>query len=201
MRFNYSKILTKTYLLKEYIANHKTSYDIANELHCCQYTVWKYLKSYNLGRNNSEKQIGIYNHHFKNYPKRYCIDCGKLLSLRAYYWKFKRCTSCCRKGKLCANYIDGRSFESYPQEFNRCLKKAIKDRDDHICQKCDMTEEEHQILYRKVLTIHHIDYNKKNNNKINLITLCTKCNTKANYNRVASQKVYEDKIGEIYALH
>lgn len=30
---------------------------------------------------------------------------------------------------------------------------------------------------------HHIDYNKKNCNKTNLITLCTSCNSKANFDR------------------
>ena len=42
-----------------------------------------------------------------------------------------------------------------------------------------MTEEDY---YRK-LDIHHIDYNKMNYKKDNLITLCLKCNIKANFNR------------------
>ena len=46
-----------------------------------------------------------------------------------------------------------------------------------------MTEEEHLIVLGKVLIVHHIDYNKKNCNENNLITLCLWCNIRANYNR------------------
>ena len=46
-----------------------------------------------------------------------------------------------------------------------------------------MTEEEHVIVYGSNLHIHHIDYNKTNCNKNNLITLCVACNGKANFNR------------------
>ena len=37
--------------------------------------------------------------------------------------------------------------------------------------------------FKKILAIHHIDYNKKNNKEENLITLCRSCNVKVNFNR------------------
>lgn len=36
---------------------------------------------------------------------------------------------------------------------------------------------------RNTMVVHHIDYNKQNNNPENLITLCNRCNSKVNFNR------------------
>jgi hypothetical protein len=87
------------------------------------------------------------------------------------------------RGKLNPNWKDGISFEPYSSEFNENLKEQIRDRDNHECQNCYMTEEEHLELYNKKLTIHHISYNKMNCYNNNLITLCFKCNSLANTNR------------------
>ena len=56
-----------------------------------------------------------------------------------------------------------------------------------------MTEEEHLIVIGRVLHIHHIDYNKNNCSHINLITLCSSCNTRANYNKSYWKNFYENK--------
>ena len=52
------------------------------------------------------------------------------------------------------------------------------------------------------LVIHHIDYNKKNCNLNNLITLCRSCNAKANYNRDWHKSWYQaimfKRYGNIY---
>ncbi|MCK5625049.1 hypothetical protein KAI04_04355 [Candidatus Pacearchaeota archaeon] len=72
------------------------------------------------------------------------------------------------------NWQGGKSFEPYGFEFNNKLKKTIKERDDNKCFICE----------NKInLAIHHIDYNKKNNNPNNLITLCNSCHSKTNYKR------------------
>ncbi len=74
------------------------------------------------------------------------------------------------------NWRGGISFEEYPQEFNDPLKNQIKKRDDYKCKfpNCHTPDD---------LTIHHIDYNKKNNDPLNLITLCRRHNLKVNFNR------------------
>jgi len=87
------------------------------------------------------------------------------------------------KGSNHPNYIDGRSKQKYPSIFNHTLKLEIRDRDNFKCQICNMTEEEHLSVYGFCLEVHHIDYNKENNLKINLITLCKQCNIRVNYNR------------------
>lgn len=82
-------------------------------------------------------------------------------------------------GVKAANWRGGISFEPYPVKFNRQLKEQIRTRDNHICQLCGVKQE---YYYRK-LDIHHIDYNKKNLNPNNLISLCSGCNSKVNGDR------------------
>jgi len=100
-------------------------------------------------------------------------------------------------GMLNPNWIDGRSFEPYTSEFNEQLKESIRKRDNHTCQNCSMTEEEHLTVVGQVLHIHHIDYNKINCQKENLITLCQSCNSRANFNRDYWKKIYTEKINKM----
>lgn len=69
----------------------------------------------------------------------------------------------------------GVSYEPYSPEFNEHLKNEIRERDNYACQTASCGK------YGK--TVHHIDYNKKNNEPSNLVTLCTFCHSKTNYNR------------------
>ena len=77
------------------------------------------------------------------------------------------------------NWKGGLSFEPYGIEFNGKLKEVIRKRDKYTCQYCYRNQEE----VREKLSIHHIDYDKKNNNPLNLISLCRKCHTKMGANR------------------
>lgn len=84
------------------------------------------------------------------------------------------------KGKLVGdknpNWKGGIARLPYPYEFSNALKNEIRKRDNYICQICGkvLTKDAH---------VHHIDYNKNNNEKINLITLCRKHHSMTNYNR------------------
>jgi len=130
-------------------------------------------------------------HPEKHKRKHYCISCAK--EIKNFY--AKRCKSCTmilhwklgilkiRKGKNHPNYKDGKGNEPYSNEFTKKLKEQIRKRDKYICQNCRMIEKEHLNKYNCKLDIHHIDYNRKNCNKKNLISLCKKCNTIANKNR------------------
>jgi hypothetical protein len=46
-------------------------------------------------------------------------------------------------------------------------------------------------LYR--LNIHHIDYDKKNNDPVNLISLCKVCHTQTNYSREDWERYFKNK--------
>jgi|GEM_PF-3260365 len=76
------------------------------------------------------------------------------------------------------NWKGGLSFEDYCSIWKDIeFKEEIKERDDRECNSffCDGISNR--------LAIHHIDYNKKNCNPQNLITLCISCNSKANSDR------------------
>ncbi len=83
------------------------------------------------------------------------------------------------KGEYNPNWQGGISYEPYSQLFNQQLKDKIRVRDNFICQICGIPELECD----KRLHIHHINYNKKNSEMDNLISLCPKCHTKTNHKR------------------
>jgi DNA-directed RNA polymerase subunit RPC12/RpoP len=140
----------------------------------------------------------------------HCIDCTIELNRNAKYQNQIRCKKCWHifavgknapgfgkhnlAGKNHWNYINGKGNFPYPLKFNDTLKEQIRKRDNYECQNCSMTEEEHLIVEGRNLGIHHIDYNKENCNKENLITLCNQCNVRANYNRSYWKDFYKNKI-------
>ena len=80
------------------------------------------------------------------------------------------------------NWKDGISFEPYTTDWTEDLKESIRKRDDYVCQICGIHQDELKGFNRK-LDVHHIDYNKKNLNPKNLISLCRSCHMKTNHNR------------------
>ena len=86
-------------------------------------------------------------------------------------------------GERNSNWRGGITYEPYSSDFNEKLKLKIRYRDNHTCQICGMTEEEHLIVLGDSLYVHHIDYNKKNSRENNLISLCNQCHSRTNYNR------------------
>ena len=135
--------------------------------------------------------------------KYYCKVCKKEISITAGLYGKSLCHSCENKRRHNLGIINfpkgnkhhmfGKHFTNeqkrilslshggtgipyenniYPQKFHE-IRKEIIIRDNYICQLCNKYGKE----------VHHIDYNKNNNNKNNLITLCRKCNMKANYNK------------------
>jgi len=98
-----------------------------------------------------------------------------------------------RSGKNNPNWLGGISFEPYGLEFDNKLKQKIRKRDNFTCQECGFTEK--QLNY--TLPIHHIDYNKKNNNENNLIALCKSCHMQTNYDRNDWTDYLQQKINSI----
>lgn len=147
------------------------------------------------------KNHGGYNP--ERHKKHYCIEeeCNNEISYRNWKYGTKRCQSCYKKerlknpennpmygihrfGKDAPCYINGLSKLPYPLEFNSVLKESIRKRDDYKCQKCGIKQEDNIIGNKQQkLTIHHIDYDKKNLSPNNLIALCRGCNCTVNGNR------------------
>lgn len=82
-------------------------------------------------------------------------------------------------GKNHPQWLGGKSFEPYGIEFNDRLREEIRKKDNYKCQLCGCSELENI----RLLSIHHIDYNKQNNKEENLISLCISCHIKTNYKR------------------
>jgi len=80
------------------------------------------------------------------------------------------------------NWRGGISFELYSKEFSKELKEAIRKRDNYTCQECGVRQDE-MCSYLKKLDVHHIDYDKRNNDPINLISLCRGCHAKTSFTR------------------
>ncbi len=128
----------------------------------------------------------------KSIAENFC-KCGKQISSLSI-----RCGSCAQTGEFSHFWQGGISFLPYTKDFSNKLKESIRKRDNYECQNCGMTEEEHLVVLGRVLTVHHIDYDKQNCSKDNLITTCLSCNARANFNRDYWIEVYQEKIGDIY---
>lgn len=80
-------------------------------------------------------------------------------------------------GEKHPNWKGGISFEPYSVDWTQTLKRSIRERDHYKCQICSLEQQD------RALDVHHIDYDKKNCNPSNLISLCHRCHTKTNHNR------------------
>lgn len=86
-------------------------------------------------------------------------------------------------GSTNPNWHGGISKLPYSIMFTEELKTSIRERDNFKCQLCGVSNKQHKLLTTFQLSIHHIDYDKKNCIQQNLISLCNKCNAHVNGNR------------------
>ncbi len=98
-----------------------------------------------------------------------------------------------RSGEKHPNWQGGKSSEPYGKEFNKKLKNEIRKRDGNKCQLCSKRK------YKKELAVHHIDYDKKNNEPTNLISLCRNpCHSRTNGNRKYWEKYFKNVMKKKY---
>ena len=121
-----------------------------------------------------------------------CETCGEVFFVfKSHAHKWHCCSKKCshkRRSALVSgsqnpNWNGGLSRMPYPWNF-KSISREIIDRDGAKCQNpyCDGNDGR--------LTAHHIDYNKQNCADVNLITLCSACNSKANFKRPYWQSLY-----------
>jgi len=134
-----------------------------------------------------------------------CSYCLKIMEILPYRLKRSKNFFCSKEhyglwkkrntlGKNNSNWKGGKSFEPYPIEWNSELREQIRKRDNYQCQLCQITEEEHLIVFGRILSVHHIDYDKQNCREDNLITLCLNCNTRVNSNRTYWVEFFKNKF-------
>lgn len=91
----------------------------------------------------------------------------------------------------------GKSFEIYPIEFNRSLKRNVRE----LYNNCDFFSGlNYKYFENKNLSIHHIDYDKDNSNVNNFIPLCSKHHAQTNNNRWFWKKLIKN-VQEIDKLY
>jgi 5-methylcytosine-specific restriction endonuclease McrA len=138
----------------------------------------KYIGNHNgsggKGRKLSEehkKKIGLSNKG-KNLGKRHTEETKKKMSEA-------------QRAEKNHNWQGGKSFEPYSSDWIETVKNAIRERDGDTCRLCGKRFFDEWVKRgrKKAFPVHHIDYDKKNCNPDNLITLCVQCHTKTNYRR------------------
>lgn len=126
----------------------------------------------------------------------YCKEknCKNKISYNNWLSGNKNCRGCSRIKENNPNYINGEGKFPYSIEFNFKFKEKVRSRDNYTCQICGMSEEEHLIVYGVNLSVHHIDYDKKNTIEENTISLCIPCHLRTNYNRKYWIEYFQEKF-------
>lgn len=118
-----------------------------------------------------------------------CDQCGKSIFIAPYRIKQSKHSFCCQKcrgiwlginksGENSSGWRGGISDKGYCVLWrDKEFKEYIFERDRYECQN-PMCLKKSDHLVR-----HHIDYDKKNCNPDNIITVCNSCNSAANANR------------------
>jgi len=197
--------ITKDYLLTEYIVKRKTTREIGKNLNLCHVTILNYLKKYEIKpRDRGEAQIGKkiskeakQKMRLSKLGKKQTEEQKQNTSriMKAYFKlhpeQFKIGNY---SGSNHPNWLGGVSKSGYSFKFNRKLKLSIRTRDNFKCQQCSKL----QIDCNRKLDVHHIDYDKMNNNEENLISLCKSCHMKTGFNRTYWTKYFQELSKEKY---
>lgn len=116
-----------------------------------------------------------------------CEVClSEFITFKAHSERQKCCSKKCSykrrsiitKGEMNPSWCGGLSRLPYVYNWN-FISKKIRERDGNKCMNNLCTNKDG----KGKIEVHHIDHNKENNSSDNLITLCSVCNSKANFNR------------------
>lgn len=134
----------------------------------------------------SDKKIGLMPHNYKGEIElKHCIVCNKELPRKDSLRNAKFCSWRCKgeyySGEKAPNWSEDKN-RIYPKEYIR-IRKFILSRDNFTCKNCGSITN---------IVVHHIDYNKFNNDESNLITSCTRCNSLANFNKDYWKQFYSN---------
>jgi len=97
-------------------------------------------------------------------------------------------------GDKSPRWLGGKSFEPYTLDFNKHFKESIRNRDNYCCVVCNKPQEE--LGYK--LSVHHIDYDKKNTFEQNCVSLCRNHHIETNTNRKSWTAFFQSLLKERY---
>lgn len=136
-------------------------------------------------------------HRHRTYWKCIC-DCGRVVNVSKTNLMSGNTTSCgCFRDEFIRvrflrennpMWQGGMSGVPYPIGWNKRLRKAIRERDNHECKRCGAKE-----ISRK-FDVHHIDFDKNNVAASNLITLCSPCHTMTRFDKPYWAKILAEKV-------
>jgi len=157
------------------IRNNKTG-----RFFCC----WVCFQRWNV-EDASKRFTGKNNPRYSPKVKTKCSNCGKLMKVNqsripesGRVYCDMQCKDSHQVGSESSSWKGGVASEPYcPLWLNKEFRKDLLDRDNRRCQNPDCWNTVDK------LSIHHIDYGKKNCHPDNLITLCVSCNSRANVDR------------------
>ncbi len=164
---------------------YQISWDSWKQGFRCLYCSGKAKHTINYIKDRFEKEgYKLLSNKYKNSYKKLYYICrnGHKGNITWGSWsQGNRCPKCFfikNSGENHPNWKGGISCEPYCDIWlDKEFKKSIKERDGYKCLNPDCWGNIHR------LNIHHIDYNKKNCEPQNLITLCASCNSRANKDR------------------
>ena len=210
---NYKKIPFNE-LIKEYTTKNISAIKLAKKYKVCTSNVIKKLKILGIKTRNRSKSMLRNKNSLGFKQSQETIEKKRLNANRMFgsnnpmFGKKRpehklncKCCFCIIKrgeyrGKLNHAWKGGISSEPYTEEFTGKLKEIIRKRDNYTCQNCGLTNKDNVKIYKENLTVHHIDYNKKNSKENNLISLCKGCHTKSNGNRKYWTKHLQEIIND-----
>ena len=188
------KEVKKEKLIEKYIIKQRSTIEIAKEFGVDRNTINYYLKKFNIPLRTYEEASQLVFEKGKvtsEDQKRYSAMSSGFLGHKHSADSIKKMSDA-NSGENHPQFKNWASLEPYGIGFNGEIKEEIRVRDGYTCQGCPCTQE--QLGYK--LCIHHIDYDKLNNSKDNLISLCKSCHAKTNFGRKDWEMYFKKKIGE-----
>ena len=198
-------VVDKEWLEAEYLDKMRNTADIAEEIGCDGNIVLHRLYEYGIPvRSSNETRKLTINDYYVLAKKHDFEWIGDELPAsnkvktwwrcsQGHEWEIRYssiqqrngCPVCARlgmRGENHPNWRGGTSFEPYGSGFDKVLKLKVRTRDNFTCQISGKPE--NGVAH----SVHHIDYDKKNNRLWNLITLTKSWNGRVNANRDAWQR-------------
>ena len=92
-----------------------------------------------------------------------------------------------RTGAANPAWAGGASRLPYGWDYSPELRAEIRRRDGHKCQVCGASQSE----CSKKLSVHHVDYNPRNSDPVNLLSLCNGCHRRVHANKKHWKGVFQ----------
>lgn len=181
--------ISKSYLEDLYIQQKLSINKISEKTNFSSTAIYNALKRFNISIKNNNRPWEIkYGKEKAKKMKEKQSEANKR-EKNYFYGKCK---------ELAPGWKGGLSFVPYTWDFNKKFKEKIRERDNYICQLCGLFENDCIKLYQRRLTIHHIDYDKKNSFPQNCVSLCVRCHSITNFNRIHWKTFFQSLLKEKY---